>query len=219
MKPRLYILTTLFLLASCKNTSYNNEGAIQTRQKTLSEFKNDFKFSNLQEFDIDTYTWETRPGKYKELDSTTFYMVWQNGQRDFVRHGYDSIYEKDYLYSWQERDTNFIEVAILSQITSNWCTEINYFIYDKSGKHIDNFVACSYCGDGGRSFESYGKFIDNRTYEKICVESEVGWYDNTGGREGDSTILHYIIGKNGKVTEKEMYKKHFIEKYKNTNLE
>lgn len=204
MIKTLYIWTVLVLLTSCNNSTET----VQTKLLTLSDLKKDFKFSNLKEFEIDTFSWETRPGKYIELDSSTFYMVWQDGKRNFVGQGYD----RDYLFAWQDRDPNFIEFTILTQDESDYCNNITYCIYDKEGKSIDKFVASSSCGDGDWVFESFGKFIDKHTYEKLCIESELTEFDTLENKElyeGDSTLYHFIIDRNGKVIKKEIYKRHF----------
>ena len=206
-----YILALLTLLTSCNNSSNNTTQTIQAKQLTLLELKKDFKFSNLTKFEIDTFSWDTRPGKYKELDSTTFYLIWQDGKRNFVGDGYD----RDYLFSWQNRDSNFIEFTILTQEESSYCSNITYFIFDKNGRVIDNFVTSSSCGDGGWTYSAWGKFTDSRTYEKLCIESEMTGMDTIGNKElyeGDSTLYHFIINENGKVTQKEIYKKHFTDK-------
>ncbi len=212
MKQTLYIFAILVWLMSCNNSSTKPTETVQTKLLTLSDLKKDFKFSNLTEFQIDTFSWETRPGKYNELDSSTFYMVWQDHKRTFAGQGYD----RDYLFSWQNRDSNFIEFTILTQDESDYCSNITYCICDKAGKAIDKFVASSSCGDGGWVFVAFGKFIDNRTYEKLCIESEMAGtdtLDNKDFHEGDSTLIHFIIGANGKVTQKEIYKKHFTDKW------
>ena len=223
MKYPFYILTALMVLASCGN-SPNNKIDTETEQDTdtvavkpltLQDLKKDFKFFNLTEFEMDKFNFETRPGKYKELDSTTFYMVWQDGKREFIGQYYD----RDYLFSWQDRDTNFIEFTILTQHEESWCNVLYYCIFDKNGKFIDKFLTASSCGDGGWTFCSWGKFINKKTYEMLSVESQLVFLDEDDERynedkefyEGDSTLYHFIINDKGKVTQKEIFKKHFTE--------
>jgi hypothetical protein len=214
MRQTIYILTTSFLLTNCDNSPKGIPEATVTdsvNHITLTDLKKDFKYSNLTKFEIDTFTWETRPGKYKELDSTTFYMVWQDKKRHFSGQGYD----RDYLFSWQDRDTNFIEFTILTQDEGDYCDLITYFIFDKNGKVIDQFVTSSKCGDGGWTFDASGQFTDNRTFEILCIETEIAGIDtldNTELFEGDSTLYHFIINSEGKVKQKEIYKRPFNDK-------
>ena len=222
MKRTLYILVALILLTNCNNSSNNETETVQTKQLTLYDetetvhtkqltlydLKKDFTFFNLTKFEMDTFNWETRQGKYKELDSITFYTVWQDGKRKFTGEYYDRYY----LFSWQDRDTNFIEFTILAQEEDSWCNIIYYFIFDKNGKFIDNFYVCSSCGDGGWVFYASGKFINNKTYEMSCIEYEDPLLEEEF-REGDSTLYHITINDKGKVTKKEIFNKHFTEKW------
>ena len=218
MKRTFYILIAVILLTNCNNSSNNETETVQTKQLTLYDLKKDFTFFNLTKFEMDTFNWETRQGKYKELDSITFYTVWQDGKRKFTGEYYDRYY----LFSWQDRDTNFIEFTILAQEEDSWCNIIYYFIFDKNGKFIDNFYLCSSCGDGGWVFYASGKFIDKKTYEMLCVESvmdtemmdaEENEDEDAEFRKGDSTLYHITINDKGKVTKKEIFKKHFTEKW------
>jgi len=222
------------VLTSCSNSSNNatktiqtedetsqiNDETSQTKPLTLQDLKKEhFKFYNLTEFELDKFNWEERKGKYTELDRAMSYMIWQDSNC--------YIYFRDYLFSWQERDTNFIEFTILTEDEDSWCTTITYCIFDKKSKFIDKFTVRSRCGDGGWVFDSWGKFINKKTYEMLCVEQQLLFpsdneelYNEKGvlydeGEElyeGDSTLYHYIINDNGKVTQKEIFKKHFIEK-------
>ena len=216
MKHILYLFTVLSVFTSCSNSPNNaaknnvveNNVAetLQTKPLTLQDFKKDFTFFNLTKFEMDTFSWETRPKKYKELDSITFYMIWQDGKRKF------ELYCHDYLFSWQERDTNLIEFTILTDNEGgSWCNNITYFIFNKKGKLVNKFVVCSDCGDGGQVFYSYGKFINDKKYEMLCVGYEVPLLEEEL-IEGDSTLYHFIINDIGKVTKKEVFNKHFTQK-------
>lgn len=213
MIQTLYILSLLTFIISCDSPKSNYPVDNKTNNiSTLFDLKEDFKFSNLTEFKIDTFNWETRPEKYQELDSLTFYMVWQGGERDFVEQGD----YRDYLYSWQERNTNFIEFTILTQDENNYCDYLTYCIYDKDGIAIDEFIISYSCSEGGVASEAFGKFTDKNTCEQLCIESEVEstyTLENKNIEEGDSTLYRFTIDDNGKVTEKEIYKKHFTNRW------
>lgn len=119
---------------------------------------------------------------------------------------------KHFLYSWQDRDPNLIEITILTQDGIDSCLNTTYCIYDRQGKAIDSFIMNSSCKEDKWDFEEYGKFISHDTYEKTEVELDEASLDTLSNKEimeGDSTIFHYVISKEGKVTEKEIYKKHF----------
>jgi hypothetical protein len=208
MKPICFSVSLLIILVlgtSCQKT----EGLQNLHSHmTLSDLKSQFRHQDLTKFDLDTFSWDSRHKYYTELDSVTFPWVWQDSTKQYqekdVRH---------FLYSWQQRDSNFIELTILTQDGIDDCLNTTYFIYDRQGKAIDNFVLNSSCKEDGWDFQEYGKFINHNTYEKVCVETDE---NNAGNQmdliEGDSTVYHFTIGDDGKVNESEVSRKHF--KYK-----
>ncbi|WP_018476340.1 hypothetical protein [Pontibacter roseus] len=212
MKNNLVATLAILLLLGCNDsTPVADEkedivlNAPQTKNASLSDYQNLFKYNNLDTFAIDSFNWDTRIGKYKELDSTSFKLVWQDGKREFIGQGYD----RDYLYSWQSRNPEFVEFTVLTQDESSYCDLLYYIIQNKEGKTIDKFLVATGCGDGGWSFQSSGRFISDSTYEAVAVEEEMVGFDQVDGSElieGDSTITHFTIGKDGKVSEKEIFK-------------
>lgn len=132
----LFVLQAFF--TGCNNTPDNKNAPATVKTKTLTDLKNDFKRSNLQAFEVDSFNWESGPDGYTETDSAGFYMIWQDGKRKFKGGGGE---DRDYLLSWQSRDSNFIEFTVLTQDESDYCNNITYCIYNKAGKAIDNFVA------------------------------------------------------------------------------
>jgi len=209
----LFILLFPFAISCNPVEEEPTEEIITEKPMSLYDLEEQFKYHDLTDFDIDTFDWETRPGNYNELDSTTYKLVWQNIEKPTIGTGYD----REYLYSWQNRDTNFIEFTLLSQDEGSYCDVLTYCIFDKNGKKIDNFMLSASCGDGGWMFTSNGKFINKTTFEQLAVESEMAGFDSLDADieiyEGDSTLTHYTIGTDGKVNSKEIYKRHFSSKY------
>ena len=113
----------------------------------------------------------------------------------FIKNYYSSFF----VFPWP-----VIYIYLLNHIIL-----LHYLIYDKNGKAIDSFIAAAGCGDGGWGLHSYGKFISEDTYEEIMVETEMVEIDSVTNAEvveGDSTVTHYIIGPDGRVTQKEISK-------------
>lgn len=221
MQKTLLLLIAVLCLVSCQPeeenaTATDTKSGMPDKARQLYALKKDFKYHNLKVFSIDTFNWENRPGNYKELDSNTFQLIWQNEEHRPI----DNYYDRDYLYSWQERDTNFIELTILSQTEGSYCDIIYYLIYNKKGELIENFQISASCGDGGWIFQSYGSFINKQTFEYLSIETNMSGFDsldhNIELQEGDSILTHYVINTNGKVASKEISKTHFIEKSKIT---
>lgn len=211
MKIILLALGTLLFLVGCsdkKQTVAEESDSVtapEIREASLADYRSYFKYTDLDSFAIDSFNWENRIGQYKELDSTSFKLVWQNSKRVFIGQDYD----RDYFHSWQNRNPDFTEFTVLTQDESSYCDLLHYLIYDKNGKAIDSFIAAAGCGDGGWGLYSYGKFISKDTYEETTVETEMVEIDsvtNTEVVEGDSTVTHYTIGPDGRVTQKEISK-------------
>lgn len=196
------LLITFFLSISCEK---NKDTQNLHSHKTLSDLKHQFRHQHLSKFELDTFSWDSRNKYYTELDSITFHWIWQDSTKEYQENDVSH-----FLYSWQQRDSNFIELTILTQDGIDDCLNTTYFIYDRQGKAIDNFVMNSSCKEDGWDFQEYGRFINHNTYEKVCVETDE---NNDGNQmdivEGDSTIYHYVIDTNGKVNENEISRKHF----------
>jgi hypothetical protein len=216
MKKSLLYLLLIFTIAACTEiksdlssatdeTVEEEEEEEELHPLPLLDLRDKFKYANLKCFQIDSFNWETRPGFYQELDNSTFKLVWQDGKRNFVGQGYD----RDYFYSWQKRNPDLIEFVVLTQDESNWCDLLHYCIYDKSGKAIDSFIVAAKCGDGGWAHQTTGRFISEDTYEQVWIDVETEIVDSDSINyitEGDSVVSHITIGKDGKVTEKEISK-------------
>ncbi|WP_133242815.1 hypothetical protein [Pontibacter virosus] len=211
MKKAILYISLLLSIAACtenKNNLSSETGktTVEARQSlSLTDLKGRFKYTDLDSFQVDTMDWETRPGFYQELDSSTFKLIWQDGKRNFIGQGYD----RDYYYSWQTRNPELIEFVVLTQDESSYCDLLQYCIYDKNGKAIDNFILAASCGDGGWVYQSSGKFITEDTYEEVSVETESEIVASGNIKEiieGDSIVTRFIIGKDGKVTKKEISK-------------
>lgn len=213
MKKSLLYLLLIFSVAACTESKNNfsseaDKTVVDERQTLpLTDLRNKFKYSDLESFQIDTFNWDTRVGFYQEVDSNTFKLVWQDGERSFAGQGYD----RDYFYSWQRRNPELIEFVILTQDESNYCDLLHYCIYDKKGKAIDSFIVAASCADGGWGHKTTGRFISEDTYEQVWIDLYTDIVDSGNINyitEGDSIVTHFTIGKDGKVTEKEISKTH-----------
>lgn len=191
--------------------TFTGETADTTINPNLSlyDLKPLFKYNNLTEFNIEKFNSEEKNIKLNELSRDYFYLVWQNRNRKYN----DDPYLKDFLYSWQSRDTNFIELIIQQGDIEYSGRHFTYLIYNKEQKLVDKFVLSSSSADGGWWGKASGKFTDKNTYEKIRVEYEITSKQDPSGKsiyEGDSTWYSHTIAADGKVTEKEIRTKHFF---------
>ncbi len=189
----------------------NNSLSPKDHKLSLTDLKPKFKYHNLDKFELDNYTWEERAGKYHVVDSGVFYLIHQDGKRQYSNEDTNT----EYLFAWQEnRDTNFIEFVLLSQDDS-YCSLLTYYIFSKNGKQLGSVVLDAACGDGGWTYISYGKFTDNYTVESVSVECETN-SDSINNKlievlDCDSIITRYYFSKKGSIKEQEIFKRHFMD--------
>ena len=204
MTRTLLQTTMLLMLWSCGQV--NNTNPNQIHKKPLRELQDRFKYRNLTNFESDTLNWEARPGNYQEVDSAAFQLIFQEGDRQFIGQGYD----RDYFYSWQARDSNFIEFTILTQDESSYCDLLRYYIFDKTGKFISKFDIATNCGDAGWTFLGYGKQIDKSKFVYYTIESDLkdGELPEAEKYERDSINYEITILTNGQISKRETLRKH-----------
>jgi len=201
------LLQTLMFLILCSCGQINKTSPDQKDTTRLLKLKSRFKHHNLTDFATDTMTWETRPRNYQEVDSVAFKLIFQEGDRQFIGHGYD----RDYFFSWQERDSNFIEFTILTQDESSYCDLLRYYIFDKNGRFISKFDIATKCGDAGWTFKGSGRQTSNNqfTYETVESDLQDGELPEAEKYEIDSINYLITITATGQISKIETFKKHF----------
>ncbi|WP_311950755.1 hypothetical protein [Mucilaginibacter terrae] len=152
------------------------------------------------------FSWDGLDRQFVRVDSSAFRLIFQDGDRKFM----DDRYEQDYYYSWQNRDKNFIEFTILTPDESSNCLTLKYFIFDKNGKFISKFDIANTCGDAGWTFNADGKQLSPSKFIYNTDEADSDIEDIW--EKGDSASYEITINKQGKVVEREIYKRHFTRK-------
>ena len=205
MTRTLLQMLILLILYSCGQVNKTSPAQIDTTP--LLNLKSRFKYHNLKDFATDTLNWETRPGNYQEVDSAAFKLIFQEGDRKFIGNGYD----RDYFYSWQERDSNFIEFTILTQDESNYCDLLRYYIFENNGRFISKFDIATKCGDAGWTFKGSGRQTSNNQFTYETVESDLkdGELPEAEKYEVDSINYKIIISAAGQISKIETFRKHF----------
>ncbi|WP_315821731.1 hypothetical protein [Paraflavitalea speifideaquila] len=197
-----------FFFGGCVQS--NHQQILPQEKAALYKLKSKFKYQDLQEFEIDSFSFDTRPGHYEEIDSSAFKLIFPKGHRKFIGQGYD----RDYYYSWQNRDTNFIEFTILTQDESSYCSILRYYIFDRKGKFISQFDLAADCGDAGWTFEAVGRQTDKDRFimESREANTKEGSIPEDEKEEGDSINYSMHIAPDGTIIKKETWKKHFKDK-------
>lgn len=135
-----------------------------------SSSSNKFKYSDLNEFSIDTLDWEKRKEFYPKIDSLEFFQVYQDASKNYLAQSPNSI-DLDFFYSKQKSTRKLIERTFLQQREGEYCDRILYNIYDLKGKLISSFIVASGCGDGGYYETSKGKFLNDSTYVLLSEDN------------------------------------------------
>lgn len=205
MRCNKIIAAVIILIA---NAACSNPEVAKEEKQPLYALKDKFKYQDLREFSIDTLGFGNRAGYYEEVDSNSFKLIFQEGDRQYVSQGD----ERDYYYSWQNRDSNFIEFVILSQDENGYCSVLRYYIFDRKGKFISKFDLAASCADAGWVFKGEGRKVDINDFETVTVESN---FQDTGApeeetQEVDSIRYSIQVTPTGKITKKETFKKHFV---------
>ena len=174
----------------------------KTMAERLTELRDSFAFASIDSFEINGIDWQQPPPHLKKIDSANFDLIWQG-----ARHAGDSI-KYDYYYSWQVRDTNFIELTVLYFDESDYCSRLEYLVYNKKGKLLSHFPLAAECGDAGWAYVSAGKFIDSVTYRSVSFETNITQVDslNNETERIDTVVEEYVIGYNGRTIERPVEK-------------
>lgn len=186
-----FILTGLVLfINSCQRKEISSLLNFQA-------IENKFKYENLKEFSIDNMGRGTkRHSFYTSLDSISFHQLFQDTTQRFCNDT-TGIGDNNYFYSKQKNKRGLIELAVFVQregVLSDTSQKerltidmdrIIYNLYDPKGKRISSFTAASVSGNGDYYEMSFGKFINDSTYELL---TEDNYYRI--GMEGGNTVTN-----------------------------
>jgi len=117
-------------------------------------------------------------------------------------------YGRPYLYSWHQRDTNFIEFTTIVD-DSEHGIRIVYFIFDKNGNMISYAQIANIGWEERMIYETRSEFKSNDTLIKVSAAST--WFDKNGQKmtkpKGDSTFSELTFTKQGQIIEKKLFQK------------
>ena len=181
----------------------------QLHESGLKRLEAKFKYRDLKDFIIDSFDFDSRVGHYHELDSVAFSLIFQEGDRVFVGQGYN----RDYFYSWQSRDTNFIEFTVLTEDERSSCSLLRYYIFNKSGKFISKFDIATSCGDAGWTFSGVGRQLTRNEFlfRTVDSEDEDGEVPELARHQIDSIDYRITILSNGQISKAVVFERHSLE--------
>lgn len=154
--------------------------------------------------------WQQQKDKFKHQQKTIFVSdsVLRSefaSLKMMIHPMFDSLfYGPVYLYSWQERDGTKTEFTVVEDNDERGLT-LFYFILDKNDKPLSVTQIAGAGREADMLFETSSKFISHDTI--INYGSITKWYDLEARKpephpKGDTTFTWFIIGTDGKVTEK-----------------
>jgi len=203
------IISFLIIICAIISCCSSNPQKAEDKRLSIVNYQQHFKYKNLQSFNVDSLNWLESTKQFKLITSEMYPVIWKGGERNFRENGL----VKDYFYSWQERNSDFIEFVILTFDESDYCITTTYYIFNNEGALIDSFMASARCADGGWSFDSKGDFITKTMYKQVNIEMEITDYDsvtNLETYEGDSTSISFEILQDGRVKKQTEAKREFV---------
>lgn len=172
-----YVILMCLILLSCKS---NDKEPYWLGQKEK------FKLKNIQTFLIDS----SLKRNYKD------YPLLKNQELDSLLNE-----QETYLYSWQERDTSFIEFTILTWDEYRGMG-LYYLVADKEDHIISTLRIAGANGEGGSKYEGYGSFISRDTLlqtSAITSFLDLKTMKNFDRPKGDTTIWKIFFTKEGQM--------------------
>jgi hypothetical protein len=166
----LLLLLVMSHITSCKNTTEKESIEAKNNLLTISEIANQFKYTDLNKFSIDTISWEKRQDIYKKIDSSLYFKIYQDTSLHYIGNDLLGL-SFNFLYSTQKNKRGLIEITILSQQEGSYCEKICYNIYNSNGKLLSTFIVASVCGDGGYYETSSGNFLNDSTYQLLSEDN------------------------------------------------
>ncbi|WP_431110431.1 hypothetical protein [Winogradskyella poriferorum] len=214
-KILVYIL--IFLTFSCvdkkERISINTDSAelktepIVETKKSDSLFidPNDFKYSNLKEFDL--RNWYI--GKMdEELKSPTKEKLVNYIQNE--RLTLENVYPNSWKYFSIQKNEELEKIITIIEGDESCCSDLHYLVYNEQNELLSDNIIAGTGGDGMWAYDQYGKFINDSTYILTRIDMEEIELANGGTKtQIDSVITNYRFYKNKpfkKLTEQKFKK-------------
>ncbi|MBY0476731.1 MAG: hypothetical protein K2Q24_03730 [Chitinophagaceae bacterium] len=153
--------------------------------------KDSFANHNLSEFTLD-----------KQLYNT--YRKFHNIQSKRIDSSLSEEWAKVYLYSWQERDPEFIEFTAIIEEEDRGVRMV-YYVFNQKDSLLSATKVAAGSMEAEYEFATYSKFKSKDTL--LTTMAMTQWFDmKKRGKlkitKGDTVLVEYTINKNGSITER-----------------
>jgi hypothetical protein len=188
------------------STELKAEPIVETKKSdSLFIDPNDFKYSNLKEFDL--RNWYI--GKMdEELKSPTKEKLVNYIQNE--RLTLENVYPNSWKYFSIQKNEELEKIITIIEGDESCCSDLHYLVYNEQNELLSDNIIAGTGGDGMWAYDQYGKFINDSTYILTRIDMEEIELAN-GGTETqiDSVITNYRFYKNKpfkKLTEQKFKK-------------
>ncbi len=192
------------------STELKAESIVETKKSdSLFIDPNDFKYSNLSEFDLRNWYVEKMD---KELKSPTKEKLVNYIQNE--RLTLENVYPNSWKYFSIQKNEKLEKIITIIEGDESCCSDLHYLVYNEQNELLSDNIIAGTGGDGMWAYDQYGKFVNDSTYILTRIDMEEIELAN-GGTETqiDSVITNYRFYKNKpfeKLTEQKFKK---VEKY------
>ena len=176
------------------STQLKTESILKSKKNdSLFINPNNFKYSNLNEFDLRGWYYG------KIIDSLKSFSLKKKLVEYFQddRLNGENIYPVNYQYFSIQKNGKSEKIITIIEGDESCCHNLHYLIYNSENKLISGNIVAGTGGDGMWGYDQYGKFVDDSTYVLTRVDMEEVELGN-GGTETriDSVITNYRFHKN-----------------------
>lgn len=189
------------------STELKAEPIVETKKSdSLFINPNNFKYSNLNEFDLRGWYYGKIVDSLKSFSSKE--KLVEYFQDDRLKG--DNIYPVNYQYFSIQKNDKSEKIITIIEGDESCCHDLHYLIYNSENKLLSDNIVAGTGGDGMWGYDQYGKFVNDSTYILTRIDMEEIELEN-GGTETqiDSVITNYRFYKNKpfeKLTEQKFKK-------------
>ena len=182
MRGAIYCIM-IFILWSC-NRSQGDQ--IETASR-WTKLKDSFAIKNATEFKLE------KGFRYKDFHTISCKLFDSTMSDQWC---------KTYLYSWQERDSSFIEFTVIMQQEDRG-VQIVYYVFN----HKDSLISATPVASGNVSDLEFKMWSAFTSADTLRSTSSVTSHERNGMTKGDTSVFEIIFDEYGKTTEKTISEK------------
>jgi len=197
-----------------KPISINNDSTELKAEPTLETKNSDsvfidpnnFKYSNLNEFDLRGWYYGKIVDSLKSFSSKEKLIEYFQDER---LKG-ENIYPVNYQYFSIQKNDKSEKIITIIEGDESCCHDLHYLVYNSENKLLSDNIVAGTGGDGMWGYDQYGTFVNDSTYVLTRIDMEEIELENGGTKtEIDSVITNYRFYKNKpfeKLTEQKFEK-------------